>query len=125
MNKYIKSLLIVVPICLVLAGVTVLLCLLDTSFANDKIIMTILLSVWAFFIIPSVLYAINWAKTHLNNADPTRSFRIGWLWGDLIFFGLIIVAPVSGMLWFVKTIKEILTSIKIKRKNCQDKDIVN
>lgn len=115
MNKHIKSLLIVAPICLALAGLTVFLCLIDSTFDTDKIIITIVLAVWGFFIAPAVLYAIGWAKIHLNNADPARSFRIGWLWGDLIFLVLIIIAPVSGILWFVKTIKSIVLSVKKKQ----------
>lgn len=112
MKKPIKSLLIVTPICILLVGLTILLCLLDTTFDIDKIVIAIVLSVWAFFIVPAILYAINWAKLHLNNADPARSFRIGMIWGDLIFILLIIAAPVSGILWFVKIIKDIALSKK-------------
>lgn len=114
MNKQLKLLLILTPICLVLAGLTLFICLIDSTFGTDKIIITIALAVWAFFIIPSVLYAINWAKIHINNPDPARSFRIGMIWGDLIFLLLIVIAPVSGTMWFVKAIRKITSSVKNK-----------
>lgn len=114
MNKQVKSLLIVLPICLVLAGLTIFLCFLDSTFVIDYLIIAIILSVWAFFIVPSVFYAIDWAKMRLKNAKPEQSFRIGYVWGDVIFLLLIIIAPVTGILWFVKTIKEIVLSGKNK-----------
>lgn len=120
MNQQIKSLLIVTPICIVSAGLTVALCFIDSAFVRDKIITVILLSVWAFFLVPSVLYAIGWARLHLNHADPLQSFRIGWIWGDLIFLGLIAVAPVSGLLWYIQTIKAVALSLKReKQKNSE------
>lgn len=129
MHKQLKSLLIVVPICLILAGLTVFLCLLDSTFDSGKIIIAVVLSVWAFFIVPAVLYSISWATLHLNNADPARSFRIGYLWGDLLFLFLIIVAPVSGVLWFIKTIKNIVLSGRndkhIDHSEIETEDIFN
>lgn len=114
MNKQVKSLLIVLPICLVLAGLTIFLCFLDSTFVIDYLIIVIILSVWAFFIVPSVFYAIDWAKMRLKDAKPEQSFRIGYAWGDVIFLLLIIIAPITGILWFVKTIKEIVLSGKNK-----------
>lgn len=114
MHKQVKSLLIVLPLCLVLAGLTIFLCFLDPTFVIDYLIIAIILSVWAFFIVPSVFYAIDWAKMCLKDTNPEQSFRIGYVWGDLIFLLLIIIAPVTGILWFVKTIKEIVLSGKNK-----------
>lgn len=110
MNKQAKLLLIVVPICFALAALLVGLCFLDKSTDADKTVMTVVLGVWAFFIVPSVFYAIGWAKKLFNNADPQKSFQVGYLFGNLIFLLLIFIAPVSGVLWFVTTVKKMLSS---------------
>lgn len=121
MNGQLKRLLLVLPICLVLSGLTIILCFLDSSFVAEYMIIAILLSVWAFFIVPSVFYAVGWAKKRLY-VKPENSFRFGYVWGDLIFLLLIMIAPFTGILWFVKTIKEIALSGK-NRNNADNSEI--
>ncbi len=122
MNRRLKLFLIVMLTCFALAGLSVGLCFLDNSFGVDKALIVGFIGVWAFFIVPSVFYAIDWAKKLFNTVDPEQSFKVGYLFGDLIFLFLIIIAPVSGLLWFVKTIKSIAAT---KRTNAVESPETN
>ncbi|MCM1306042.1 MAG: hypothetical protein NC037_01265 [Bacteroides sp.] len=111
MNKHLKSLLIVTPICLALAGLSVLLYLIDPNFAPtaDILVSMILVTVWAFFIVPSIPFAIRHAKNYFSKMDFRRGFHFGYLlgcgWGVMIFIIILFVSPITGTLWFADTIK--------------------
>ncbi len=120
MNKQIKALFIVVPICFALAGIVVLLSLLYGDFDIDysyMVVSAVLLAVWAFFIVPAVLFALDWAKSCLDGVDGVRAFGFGSWIGlqlDVIFILLIITSPVTGSMWFVVTVKGAVKNKKTK-----------
>lgn len=131
MSKPTKSLLIVTPICFALAGLTVLLCVLDPEFdaGNARITaFTVIFTVWAFFIAPASIIAIVCAKSFFERLDFARAFRIGYLlgggFGVLIGIFLLLVSPVSGTIWFIKTVKSLMDikkDGKSNRENDRDK----
>ena len=62
MKKQIKSLSIVLGVSIVAAGTTAYLCYLDSAFFTGKTVNAVLLTVWAFFLVPSFVFAIEKAK---------------------------------------------------------------
>ena len=123
MNK-IKQLLIVLAICIILAGAIVLLYLLDPAFIPDAYRVTSMAIVvsWAFFIIPSVLFAVQWAAKYFGGKSPEHAFRDGVRIGVILGFGGILVSsllvsPVTGILWYIQTVKKIVISKKNKDQN--------
>lgn len=127
MNKQIKALLIVVPICFALAGIAVLVCLFDWSFDIDYAYMVasaVFVVVRAFFIVPAVLFALDWLKERLEGMDERRaylmSFRAGYLWGGLILMLMYVFSPVIGCMWFVGTVKGAVKNKKTKTNENSD-----
>ena len=109
-----KQILIVFPICLVLAGLAMLIYLLDPMFAPDlyRVTSMVIVVLWAFFIVPSLLFDIKLAKDYFEGKSPELSFRIGMRIG--VVFGIggliilcLIVSPLGGTIWFVQTVKQI------------------
>lgn len=124
MNKKVKSLLIVFPSGILLAGLVVLFYLLDPDFEPDayRVASLVIASIIAFFIIPTVLIAIKWIKKFCEKINFEQGVRSGLHIGLLLGAGGIIIlcllaAPVVGTIWFIQTIKEISSVIKEKRKN--------
>ena len=75
MNK-IKHLLIVLTICIALAGLAVLLYLLDPTFISDAYRVTSMIIVvsWAFFIIPSMLFDVQIGNKIFRRQIPRACF---------------------------------------------------
>ncbi len=134
MNK-IKQLLIVLTICITLAGLTVLLYLLDPAFIPDTYRVTSMVIVvsWAFFIIPSVLFGVQLAIKYFEGKSPDHAFRDGVRIGVILGFGGILVlsllvSPITGILWYIHTVKQIVSSKKNKNQssdNSNENDIFN
>ncbi len=126
MSKQLKSLLIVVPISFFLLGLNVFLYFLDTEFEPNAymILSMILTSIWAFFIVPSLPYTIDWAKNYFNNLSFEQGFHLGYLlgrgWGVLAVILFLIASPFTGTMWFIQTIKAMKTSIKTNRNTTPD-----
>lgn len=125
MNK-IKQLYIVLSICPVLAGAVVLLYFLDPTFVPDAYgvaSMAIVVS-WAFFIVPSTLFGVRLAVKYFACKTPGFAFadgvRIGVIagFGGLVVLSLL-VSPVTGTLWYIHAVKEIVLSKKNKDR-CSD-----
>ena len=132
MNK-VKQLLIVLTISMTLAGFAVLLYLLDPTFIPDAYRVTSMVIVvsWAFFIIPSVLFDVKLAIEYFDGKSPERAFsdgaRIGVIFG---FCGILVaslhVSPITGILWYIHTVKKIVLSKKNKNQssdNSNENDI--
>ncbi len=122
MNK-IKQLLIVLTICIALAGLAVLLCFLDPTFIPDAYRVTSMVIVvsWAFFIIPSLLFAVQLAIKYFEGKSPEHAFRDGVRIGVIAGFGGILVlsllvSPITGILWYINTVKQIVLSKKNKNQ---------
>ena len=120
MNK-IKQLLIVLTICITLAGSAVLLYLLDQTFILDAYRVTSMVIVvsWAFFIIPSMLFSVQFAVKYFEGKSPEHAFRDGARIGVIVGFGGILVSsllvsPITGILWYIDTVKKIVLSKKNK-----------
>lgn len=126
MNKKAKQLLIVLFFSFVLAGLSILSSLLDPTFVPDlyRISSLVILTLWALFIIPTILFAINWIKESCEKATYEQAFYDGARIGVCLGFGGIVIlcfllSPVVGTIWFIQTIKEISSSIKAKRKQSE------
>ena len=134
MNK-IKQLLIVLTIGIALAGSVVLLYLLDPTFIPDayRITSMVIVVSWAFFIIPSILFDVQWAIKYFDGKSPEYAFRDGVRIGVIFGFGGILVSsllvsPITGILWYVQTVKKIVSSKKNQNQhsdNSNDNDIFN
>ena len=134
MNK-IKQLWIVLTICVILAGSAVLLYLLDPTFIPDAYRVTSMVIVvsWAFFIIPSVLLGVQSAIKYFEGKSPEHAFRDGVRIGVIMGFGgilllCLLVSPITGILWYIHTLKEIILSKKNKNQysgNSNENDIFN
>ncbi len=119
----IKQLPIVLTISIILAGVVVLLYLLDPAFVPDAYRVTSMVIVvsWAFFIIPSILFGVRLAKKYFEGKSPEHAFRDGVRIGVILGFGGMIVlslliSPIAGILWYIQTVKNIVSSKKNKNK---------
>ena len=128
MNK-IKQLLIVLTICILLAGSVVLLYLLDPTFIPDAYRVTSMVIVvsWAFFIIPSILFDVQIAIKYFDGKSPEYAFRDGVRIGVIAGFGGILVlsllaSPITGILWYIQTVKNIVLSKKKKNSDNSNED---
>ena len=132
MNK-IKQLLIVLTICFTLAGSVVFLYLLDPAFIPDayRVTSMVIVVFWAFFIIPSMLFDVKLAIKYFGSKSPEYAFRDGVRIGVILGFGGILVlsllvSPVTGILWYILIVKEIILSKKNKNQypdNSNENDI--
>ena len=118
MNK-LKQLLIVLTISIILAGLTVLLYLLDPAFIPDAYRVTSMVIVvsWAFFIMPSMLFDVQLAKKYFEGKSPEYAFRDGVRIGVIVGLGGILVlsllvSPITGILWYIDAVKKIGSSKK-------------
>ena len=118
MNK-LKQLLIVLTISIILAGLTVLLYLLDPAFIPDAYRVTSMVIVvsWAFFIMPSMLFDVQLAKKYFEGKSPEYAFRDGVRIGVIVGLGGILVlsllvSPITGILWYIDAVKKIVSSKK-------------
>lgn len=124
MNKKVKQLLIVLPLCCVLAGLAILSSLLDPTFIPDlyRISSLIILTLWSFFITPTILFVVNWIKASCEKTTYEQAFRrgalIGLYSGGIVILGLLL-SPAVGTIWFVQTIKEIILTIKANKKHSE------
>ena len=122
MNK-IKQLLIVLPFCFLLAGFAVLLYLLDPTFVPDlyRVTSMVIVDLWAFFIIPALLFDVKLAKDYFAGKTPEYAFRNGARIGVVFGIGGLIIlclicSPVGGIIWFIQTVKQINVSTKQKKE---------
>lgn len=122
-----KHLLIVFFICFILAGLAVLLCLLDPTFEPDKyhVVSMVIIILWAFFIVPSVLFIVKCAYNYFGSKSDEQAFRSGVCIGVILgFSGLVILCLffsfVMGPIWFVQSIREIALSAKQKKQAKSD-----
>lgn len=129
MNKYLKSILIVVPVCMLAAGLTILLYFADPqfNFTVYQVLSMVLVTVWAFFVVPAVLFSVRWVKQYYAKIPPYVPTRMGfyiirWGWGRFAFVLSLIFSPVTGSLWFVRMIKGSLLSVKEKRNRSEETD---
>lgn len=119
----VKQGLIVLTICILLAGTVVLLYLLDPAFVPDiyRVTSMVIVVCWAFFIIPSLLYDVQLARKYFEGTSPEYAFREGVRIGVIVGFGgflvlSLLVSPVTGSLWYFHTVKEIVLSKKKKNQ---------
>ena len=121
MNK-IKQLLIVLIFCITLAGLAVLLCLLDPTFIPDAYGVTSMVIVvsWAFFIIPSMLFGVQSAIKFFEGKSPEHAFKDGVRIGVIAGFGGILVSSL-----LISPVKQssYLKRIKINIRTTQTKTI--
>ena len=131
----IKQLLIVLTICIALVGLAVLLYLLDPTFIPDAYRVTSMVIVvsWVFFIIPSMLFDVQLAIKYFDGKSPEHAFRDGVRIGVIVGLGGILVlsllvSPITGILWYIHTVKKIVLSKKNKNQysdNSNENDIFN
>ena len=134
MNK-IKQLSIVLTISITLAGLVVLLYFLDPTFIPDayRVLSMVIVVSWAFFIIPSILFDVQLAIKYFGGKSPEHAFRDGVRIGVIAGFGGILissllVSPITGILWYIHTVKKIVLSKKNQNQypdNPNENDIFN
>ncbi len=119
----IKQLLIVLTICIALAGLTVLLYFLDPTFIPDayRITSMVIVVLWAFFIVPSILFCVQLAIKYFGGKSPERAFKDGVRIGVIVGLGgilllSILVSPITGISWYIHTVKLIVLSKKSKNQ---------
>lgn len=127
MNKKVKQLLIVLPISCILTSLAIISSLLDPSFVPDfyRLSSLIICTLWAFFITPTILFAINWIKDSCEKLTFEQAFRSGARIGVYLGFGGIVIlclllSPVIGVMWFVQTVKEINSTKKDNKTRSND-----
>ena len=128
MNK-IKQLLIVLTICITLAGSAVLLYLLDPAFIPDayRVASMVIVVSWAFFVVPSMLFGAQLAKKYFAGKSPEHAFRDGVRIGVIAGIGgmlvlSLLVSPITGILWYGYTVKAIVLSKKNEDQNSDNPD---
>ncbi len=128
MNK-IKQLFIVLTICIALAASAVLLYLLDPTFIPDayRVSSMVIVVSWAFFITPSMLFGVQLARKYFEGKSPEYAFRDGVRIGVIAGLGGILVlsllvSPITGILWYIHTVKEIAVSKKNKNRSSDNPD---
>ena len=104
MNKHLKRLLIVIPVCFLLAGAALLSCLLDAERDTGKTVGYVILILWAFFLVPAYVYTAIWAKGYFERLNMAQAFCLGYVWGGLAFILPLICAPILGILWIADEI---------------------
>ena len=127
--REIKRLLIVLTISIVLAGSVVLLFLLDPTFIPDayRVASMVIVGLWAFFIIPTILFGVEFAKKYFEGKSPEHAFRGGVrvgviLGGSGIIVLSLLVSPITGILWYITTVKNIVLSKKTKNEHPDNSD---
>lgn len=122
MNKRVKNFLIVTLVSFLLAGTCIFLSLNNPELDSYKNIYVsilkfcgdIVMILYAFFIVPAFIYALNYAKRYLEKLDVSQSFRLGYFFGELFFVLIILATPVFGFLWYLGEIKEFIVYQKNK-----------
>ena len=112
--RKVTQLWIVLPCSLAFTALVLVAYFLDPSYV-----------LWAFFIVPSVLFAIILAKRFFQDKPEEEiyrvSFRIGMIFGYGGLFALCLIAsPVMGTMWYIFTIKEIAAAEREKRQTPDD-----
>ncbi|MGN0814675.1 MAG: hypothetical protein ACI4MH_05555 [Candidatus Coproplasma sp.] len=108
-----KTLFAVLAISIVLAGLVALLFLISPEFeATAGMIAEMTIAViCAFFVAPSAVYVIGWAKSYFESLSLEQSVRqgfiIGYVLGGLMIVLMFAVSPVTGTLWYVQTFKQL------------------
>lgn len=125
--RKVTQLWIVLPCSLAFTALVLVAYFLDPSYVSDFYILTsmIIAVLWAFFIVPSVLFAIILAKRFFQDKPEEEiyrvSFRIGMIFGYGGLFALCLIAsPVMGTMWYIFTIKEIAAAEREKRQTPDD-----
>ena len=88
---------------------------------------------WAFFIIPSMLSDVQLAIKYFDGKSPEHAFRDGVRIGVIVGLGGILVlsllvSPITGILWYIHTVKKIVLSKKNKNQysdNSNENDVFN
>lgn len=129
MNRQLKQLLIVLTVCIVLSISAILLCLIDPTFVPDlyRITSMVIVTLWAFFIVPSLMFLVKVEKERLQNQTTDQAFKEGAGIGFYLGFGglivlCLIVSPVTGTIWFTQTISRIISSAKMRKIKKRQQD---
>lgn len=121
--KKLTQLLLVLPVCFLLAGLAVMCYLLDPAFIPDlyRISSMVVVVAWAFFIVPSLLFEAKAAIEYFKGETNEQAFRSGARIG--VVFGLggllilcLLFSPVTGTIWFVQTIDRVVSDMKEKKR---------
>ena len=123
-----KQILIILPIGLVLAGLTVLFFLIEPSFTPDLYHLTsmIIVALWAFFLFPSLLLGAEavkrYTKDHTSEQAAQANFRFGMVFGYGGGFVLcLLLSPITGSIWYILAVKESVVC-RAKKNPPEEKD---
>ena len=122
MNK-IKELAIVLPVCLALSALVVVLFFLDPSIEPDssRIALMVIVAVWAFFILPSMLCNAKTARENFGKKSYAQTYGRGAFWGTVfgasgLFILFFVLSPIGGTMWFIHTLKQIILDKNQKKE---------
>ena len=107
-----------------------MLYLLDPTFVPDayRVASMAIVVCWAFFIIPSILFGVRSARKYFEGRSPEHAFSDGVRFGVIVGFGGMIVlslliSPIAGILWYIQTVKQIVTEKRSKKQRSDDSDV--
>lgn len=122
-----KQLLLVGFGSLLLAGTAVVLFLLDPSFIPDfyRITSMVITVLWGFFFVPAVLLSVRFLLKKLALMSPEQAYRVGVRFGLILGFGgflvlCLVLSPVTGTMWYVFTVKDVVKDRKVKKRPPED-----
>jgi hypothetical protein len=100
MDKKTKNALIILAVSIVLAGVTVLLFLLDPEQGEAKLISSIIVPIWVFSIVPAFAFTYGWLKSKNYIEGFSFGVNFGLALGIFALIVPILIAPVLMILFF-------------------------
>lgn len=103
---------IVLCISCLLGGLTLALCmfLFPHRDATERTAAIVFCALYAFFLLPDLMLAVQYFAARAERISARNSFLIGYYFGDLIAILLFLLAPVSGMVWYLLTLIKLFRS---------------
>lgn len=104
MKRPIKRTLIVLAISVLLTALTVVFCLLGDMPTYNRQFLTAMLGLWAFSVAPSFVHVYDILKTKEFFKSFRLSFWFGYIFGQLIIVGAVLIAPVFMIIYYIDLI---------------------
>lgn len=94
------------------ATAAIMALLLPKHDATERVAAIVCSALYAFFLLPDLVLCIEYFASRANRVSPQNSFWIGYFFGDLIAILLFLLAPVSGMIWYLNTAVSLIKNRK-------------
>lgn len=115
----VKLLFAVLGLSCLLGGGAAALCLLllPALDSAERIAATVVITLYAFFLLPDLVFAVEYFEARANGITPRTAFFVGYYFGDIIALLLILLAPISGTVWYLDTAVGLIRSRKRRGKD--------